>query len=357
MCESTSRSSVVEERRGRSFVARKSGTLIEQPVELLPRMKSNKSQLITWQRSCCCFGDGGRNVFSACWFRGSYFDVRDRMQRILVEFFTDARCAVTHGALVWIADDCCDSDWRRYARIECIQSQSRDRCCRLDGDVDEYRFDSAYVDLGRQRVELRNGRARTAVQFHVRLERHVSLPLRDSSGDGGDGDRPVKGCHRCRCYWKTLLSGAPKLVAFGAQVINRFQDDVGSVADDSATAEAAGRRFGVLASPSRSCRTCLGNGIHAARILLLPRRFDAAKTSNTVWRRYSSSLWVQRDPNGDSPLCGTNLSAVTSGRWASRCASSADALRDATELNLREQDLTRGRSRVASARRHVRQRG
>src|SRR6516164_933774 len=153
----------------------------------------NKSQLITWQRSCCCFVDGGRNVFSACWFRGSYFDVRDRMQRILVEFFTDARCAVTHGALVWIADDCCDSDWRRYARIECIQSQSRDRCCRLDGDVDEYRFDSAYVDLGRQRVELRNGRARTAVQFHVRLERHVSLPLRDSSGDGGDGDRPVKG--------------------------------------------------------------------------------------------------------------------------------------------------------------------
>ena len=206
MCESTSRSSVVEEGRSRTFVARKSGTLIEQPVELLPRIKSNKSQLITWQRSCCCFGDGGRNVFSACWFRGSYFDVRDRMQRILVEFFTDARWAVTNGALVWIADDCCDSDWRRYARIECIQSQSRDRCCRLDGDVDEYRFDSAYVDLGRQRVELRNGRARTAVQFHVRLERHVSLPLRDSSGDGGDGDRPVKGCHRCRCYWKTLLS-------------------------------------------------------------------------------------------------------------------------------------------------------
>ncbi len=60
-----------------------------------------------------------------------------------------------------------------------------------DCQMDECRLGAAHIDVGRERLEFRNGRTRRTVRVHVPDSRNVHVSLHDSPGNGRNGCRSV----------------------------------------------------------------------------------------------------------------------------------------------------------------------
>ena len=84
-----------------------------------------------------------------------------------------------------------DPRGRPIAGKQSLHSRRTERCAGHDGDMDEHRFHFPHVDVGCRGVGLGNRRTRPTVFIRVSDRRNLSVPLRDSPGNGRNGCRSL----------------------------------------------------------------------------------------------------------------------------------------------------------------------